>query len=66
MTTREIQGHLEEVYGVGVSPTPTSNVTDAVAGEVRAWRNRPLNAFLNTHWFLSQVCANLCGMIRRD
>jgi putative transposase len=30
MTTREIQGHLEEIYGIEVSPTLISNVTDAV------------------------------------
>jgi putative transposase len=29
MTTREIQGHLEEIYGVEVSPSLISNVTDA-------------------------------------
>jgi putative transposase len=44
MTTREIQGHLEEIYGVEVSPTLISNVTDAVVDEVRAWQNRPLDA----------------------
>ena len=30
MTTREIQGHLQEIYGIEVSPTLISNVTDAV------------------------------------
>ena len=30
MTTREIQGHLEEMYQEEVSPTLISNVTDAV------------------------------------
>lgn len=44
MSTREIQGHLEEIYGVEVSPTLISNVTDAVLEEVRAWQNRPLDA----------------------
>jgi len=44
MSTREIQGHLEEIYGVEVSPTLISNVTDAVVEEVRAWQNRPLDA----------------------
>jgi putative transposase len=44
MTTREIQGHLEEIYGVEVSPTLISNVTDAVLEEVRAWQSRPLDA----------------------
>ena len=42
MTTREIQGHLQEMYGVEVSPTLISEVTDAVMEEVKAWQNRPL------------------------
>lgn len=42
MTTRDIQGHLEEIYGVEVSPTLISNVTDAVVEEVKAWQSRPL------------------------
>ena len=42
MTTREIQGHLEEIYGVEVSPGLISNVTEAVQDEVKAWQNRPL------------------------
>ena len=44
LTTREIQGHLEEIYGVEVSPTLISIVTEAVAEEVKAWQNRPLDA----------------------
>jgi putative transposase len=42
MTTRDIQAHLEEIYGVEVSPSLISEVTDAVMEEVRAWRHRPL------------------------
>jgi hypothetical protein len=42
MTTREIQGHLEEIYGIEVSPTLISNVTDAVIEEVKLWQGRPL------------------------
>ncbi len=44
MTTREIQGHLEEMYQVEVSPTLISNVTEAVMEEVKAWQSRPLDA----------------------
>lgn len=44
MTTREIQGHLEEIYGVEVSPTLISTVTEAVAEEVKIWQNRQLDA----------------------
>ena len=42
MTTREIQGRLQEMYGVEVSPAPISEVTDAVMEEVRLWQSRPL------------------------
>jgi putative transposase len=42
MSTREIQGHLEEIYGVEVSPALISEVTDAVVEELKAWQNRAL------------------------
>jgi putative transposase len=42
LTTREIEGHLLEIYGVEVSPALVSQVTDAVSGDVRAWQSRPL------------------------
>jgi putative transposase len=42
MTTREIEGHLKEMYGVEVSPTLISSVTEAVMEEVKAWQSRPL------------------------
>jgi putative transposase len=45
MTTREIQGHLEEMYQVEVSPSLISEVTDAVIEEARAWQSRPLEPF---------------------
>ena len=44
MTVREIRGHLEELYGIDVSPDLVSAVTDAVLEEVAEWQNRPLDA----------------------
>ena len=44
MSTREIQGHLEEIYKVEVSATLISNVTEAVMEEVKSWQSRPLDA----------------------
>jgi putative transposase len=43
MTTRDIQGHLEEIYGVEVSPTLISQVTEAVTEEIKLWQSRPLD-----------------------
>lgn len=42
MSTREIQGHLYEIYGVEISPSLVSEVTDAVVEEVQQWQNRQL------------------------
>lgn len=42
MTTRDIQAHLQDIYGVEVSPDLVSTVTDSVINEVKEWQNRPL------------------------
>ena len=44
MSTREIQGHLRELYGIEVSPDLVGAVTDAVLDEIAEWQNRPLEA----------------------
>ena len=44
MTTRDIQAHFEESYGVEVSPTFISQVTSEVLDEVKQWQQRPLDA----------------------
>src|SRR5579859_5620852 len=45
MTTREIQGHLEEMYQVEVSPSLISDVTEGIMEQARAWQTRPLDPF---------------------
>src|SRR3712207_7572040 len=42
MSTREIAGHLLDLYGLEVSPDLVSAVTDAVLDEITAWQSRPL------------------------
>lgn len=42
-STREIGAQLEELYGIEISPTLISSVTDAVLEDVRAWQSRPLD-----------------------
>lgn len=44
MTVREIRGHLDEIYGIDVSPELISAVTDDVLDEVAEWQNRPLES----------------------
>lgn len=44
MTTRDIQTHLTELYGVDVSPTLISNITDKIVHLATEWQNRPLEA----------------------
>src|SRR5574343_1556812 len=44
MTVREIQSHLEEMYGTEGARTLISSVTDAVIEEAKAWQSRPLDS----------------------
>jgi putative transposase len=43
MTIRDIQSHLEEIYGTEISRDLISTITDAVLEDVKAWRCRPLD-----------------------
>ena len=43
MTTRDIQGHLFDLYSTEISPTLISDITDLVMDEAKAWQNRPLS-----------------------
>ena len=51
MTTRDIQAHLEDIYGVEVSADLISSVTDGVLEEVKEWQNRPLEALYPIVYF---------------
>jgi len=44
MSTRDIQGHVRELYGIEASPQLISTITDAVLEEVNRWQGRPLDA----------------------
>jgi putative transposase len=44
MSTREIVSHLQEIYGIDVSPDLISTVTDAVLDDVALWQKRRLDA----------------------
>lgn len=51
MTTRDIQGHLKDIYGVDVSPELISTVTDRIMDDVKEWRNRPLESIYPIVYF---------------
>ena len=44
MSTPDIRSHVGELYGVDISPTLASAVTDSVIDEGRAWQSRPLES----------------------
>src|SRR5213082_2732266 len=43
LSTRDIEAHLAEIYGVKVGRELISRVTDAVRDDVREWQQRPLD-----------------------
>ena len=42
MSTRDIQSHVEEIYGLELSPSSVSNITEKITGMVDEWQNRSL------------------------
>ena len=44
MTVRDIQEHIKDIYGVEISPTTISNITDKVISVAAEWQARPLSA----------------------
>ena len=44
MTTRDMSSQLKDIYGVNLSASFISNVTDSIMPEVKAWQSRPLES----------------------
>lgn len=43
MTTRDIQGHIKDIYGTELSPTMVSHITSKVTEIAQEWQSRPLS-----------------------
>ena len=50
MSYNDICKHLEELYGLTVSPATLSAITDSVITEVKAWQHRPLESVYPFMW----------------
>jgi transposase-like protein len=50
MSYNDICKHLEELYGLSVSPATLSKITDSVIEEVKTWQNRPLESVYPFMW----------------
>lgn len=44
LSTRDIQGHIKEIYSVDISPELISDITSEVLKEVIEWQSRPLDS----------------------
>jgi len=44
MSTSDIEGHIREIYGLDVSDTTISRITDKILPIVREWQQRPLES----------------------
>jgi transposase-like protein len=42
MSYRDISGHVEDIYGIGVFGATSNTVTDKLIPELKAWQQRPL------------------------
>jgi len=44
LSTREISEEIEDIYGIEISHTMVSNITDAILPRIQEWQYRPLNS----------------------
>ena len=44
MTTSDIQAHIKDIYGMNISDTAVSRITDKILPEAREWQQRPLES----------------------
>lgn len=51
MTTRDIQTHITELYGIDISPTLVSNITNKIVHLAEEWQNRPLEKIYSIVFF---------------
>jgi len=57
MTVRDIQSHIEEIYGGEISAQTISNITDKVLPHVEEWRNRQLKEIYAITYIDSLQCS---------
>ena len=50
MSYRDIAGHVEEMYGISVSPAAISAITDKIIDQVKQWQHRPLDSHYPFVW----------------
>lgn len=50
MSYTDIAGHVQELYGIGVSTATISTITDKLIDEVKAWQTRPLDSVYPFVW----------------
>ena len=44
LSTREINEQIQDLYGIEVSSTMVSNITDQILPKIKEWQNRPLES----------------------
>jgi len=77
MSTRDINSHMHDIYGVDISADMVSSITDKVLPLVQEWQNRPLESlyvvvYLGVHFKVREggkivsKCAYIALGIRKE
>ena len=69
LTTRDIGNHLKETYGVEISQSAISGITDKVFPQMKEWQAKPLSSlypllYLDGLWFKVQGYRQNCDQVR--
>jgi putative transposase len=54
MSVRDIENHLDALYGYELSEQTISNITSAILDKAKEWQNRPWNQFIQSSLWMPQ------------
>ena len=67
MTTGDIEAHIQDIYGLSVSDTTVSRITDKILPVVKEWQQRPLESiYMNGFAALDIPLAGVMLLLRRQ
>ena len=59
MTTGDIEAHIRDIYGIEVSDTTVSRITDKILPIAKEWQQRPLEPFMQ--WYSWMRSITMCA-----
>ena len=55
MTTSDIEAHIQDIYGISVSDSTVSRITDKILPIAKEWQQRPLDRSMPWYFWMQST-----------